>query len=154
MHVSVFSKMGPSASLTGSHERNAAFQELCSEMLPRGCHKLSRAQITNCCYSFMWAWMTLQTRAWLKSRSSTDPWGSKWIILVPRLSFFPILPVGGKVAARNRWIMHINFWLCDQCPCEGLRFYDHGMFFADSNQLEGEEINLSRRGKGISGSQL
>ncbi|GAB0210389.1 hypothetical protein GRJ2_003504700 [Grus japonensis] len=68
--------------------------------------------------------------------------------------FSSILPVGGKGAARNRHIIHINSWLRVWCHREGFGFYDNGTFYDDYNLLERDGIHLSRRGKGIFGSRL
>jgi len=67
---------------------------------------------------------------------------------------FSILPAGGKGAARNRGVMHINSWLHGWCCREGFDFYDNRTFFSDYNLLGRDGIHLSRRGRGILGSRL
>ncbi|GAB0205522.1 hypothetical protein GRJ2_003017800 [Grus japonensis] len=68
--------------------------------------------------------------------------------------FSSILPVGGKGAARNRSIMHINSWLCGWCRHKGFGFYNNRTFFDDYNLLGRDGIHLSGRGKAIFGSRL
>jgi len=68
--------------------------------------------------------------------------------------FSSILPVGGRGSARNRCIKSINSWLHGWSRYKGLGFSDRGTFFNDYNQLERDEIHLSRKGKGIFGNRL
>lgn len=65
-----------------------------------------------------------------------------------------ILPVRGKRAIRNRFILQINFWLCGWCHHECFGPYDHRKFF-NCYSLSGKNGNhLSRRGKEIFGSRV
>ena len=67
--------------------------------------------------------------------------------------FSSVLPVGGKMEARNRCIMHIHFWLCGWCWCEGFGFYDNGTFCEDYNLSGRDGVHLSRTGRAVFGSR-
>lgn len=98
--------------LAWSHERSAAFQELRSEMLLKGCHNLPRAPTIIHWCSFMWAQMTpSKPRTWSGSREGYKALGVHEKSVSTQVVFSSILPVGGKGAVRSRHLMQIKFWL-------------------------------------------